>query len=339
MQRKSIPVICILLIFYLSRSITAATLTWSGSGSDNLASNPANWSVGRMPQNGDKVVFDAASSKDCIWDLPITISSLTITSGYTGKVILSDTQLIIEKFKTWNGGGADSLASNPANWSDNVIPQNGDKVLFDETTTKDCIWDINVAPASMSLTGYTGTATLNTSLTINGSLGILSGVLNLNNRNLDIGDYLLIGINGNLYATSSTITVKSIWFNYGNFYPGTSTVILTGTNQTIYGNTIFYNLIKTVTSADTLYFEAGSTQTIINNLTLQGSANNLLLLRSTKNGQSFPEWYINPQGTRNISFADIKDLYCTNFTNIIVMPDSVNSGNNTGVSFGGSECI
>jgi hypothetical protein len=234
---------------------------------------------------------------------------------------------------TWTGGGADNLASNPANWSGNVVPQSGDNVVFDGTNN--CIWDINVTPASINLNSqYTSTVQLNTALTITGNLTIAGGTLNLNNKNLNVDGYILIGSGGTLNATSSTITLKGVWANYGNFIPGTSTVVLNGTNQAIYGNTTFYNLTKTVTSAQTLYFEAGSTQTILNSLTLQGASGGLLALRSTQNGQY---WYIDPQGPCNVYYVDVMDSYNINFTNIVSL-NSQDSGNNTGVSFGGSEC-
>lgn len=338
MKKKFLVILFnVLFLFSLNVLVHAATVTWTGGGSDNLASSSASWSGGVIPQNGDKVVFDSTSTRDCIWNLSVVISSFTIKSGYTGKVTkIAGTSITVAKVKRWTGGGADELASNPANWSDNIVPQNGDRIVFDESSPKNCTWNIGVTPTFLSMTGYTGMITLNNDLTIAGSLTTASGTLNLNNWNLNVDGYVLIISSGTLNATSSTITVKGNWANYGNFYPGTSTVILSGTNQNIYGNTTFYNLIKTVTSADTLYFEAGSTQTIINSLTLQGASNNLLSLRSTVDG-SF--WYIDPEGARNISFMDLKDSYNKNFTRIILLPDSVDSGNNTGVSFGGNECV
>ncbi len=217
---------------------------------------------------------------------------------------------------------------------DNIFV-NEDGIVFSSSSTKNCIWDINISPASLKLnTGYSGTVTLNTDLAISGGLTIASGILNLNNKNLNVDGNVLIDINGSLYATSSNITVKGNWTNLGIFNSGTSIVILNGANQTIYGNTTFYNLTKTITSADTLYFEAGKTQTIANSLTLQGASNNLLAVRSTQDGSY---WYINPQGSRNILFVDMKDLNNINVINIVVT-NSVDSGHNNNVSFGGSEC-
>jgi hypothetical protein len=341
MKIKIITLIGFIVLLFSGRGAVASTVTWTGGGSDNLASNPYNWGNNAIPQYGDNVIFNS-TTKDCTWNLSVILSSLTKTSGYTGKITkIAGTTLTIAKPRTWTGGGSNELASNPANWLLGLLPQNGDKVVFDNTSQKNCTWDLNINPAFISMTGYTGTITLNNSLTINGSLTIAGGRLNLNNKNLSVDGYLLIDSGGTLDATSSplvTITVKGNWANYSSFIPGLSTVILAGTNQTIYGSTTFYNLIKTVTAADTLYFEAGSTQTVLNNLTLQGAANQLLSLRSTVNGSY---WYIDPQGTRNISFADVKDMYNRNYTIVIFVPASnvVDGGNNKGVSFGGSECV
>lgn len=159
--------------------------------------------------------------------------------------------------------------------------------------------------------------------------------LSLNNKNLNVDGYLMIDSYGSIYATSSTIIVKGDWLNAGSFSPNTSTVILNSRNQTIYGNNTFYTITKTVSFADTLYFEAGSIQTIANSLTLQGASSGLLALRSTQNGSY---WYIDPQGTRSISFVDLRDLYNLSFTSIVVT-NSNNSGHNNNVSFGGSECV
>ena len=66
----------------------------------------------------------------------------------------------------------------------------------------------------------------------------------------------------------------------GTFIPGKGTVALTGLNQTLTGNTTFFNLTKAVSRADTLTFQAGSTQTVAGTLTLRGVAGGLLKLRS-----------------------------------------------------------
>lgn len=224
---------------------------------------------------------------------------------------------IITVTKTWSGGGSDNLASNPANWSDSTPPQNGDVIVFNSTSSKNCTWDMNITVASLSInTGYTGMVTLSANPTITGSITITSGALN---------------------AAFSTITVKGNWTNNSSFSSGTSTVILNGTNQTIYGNNTFYNLTKNTAFADTLYFEAGKTQAIVNSLTLNGANGGMLFLRSASQGAY---WLIEPQSTRNISFADVKDS--KNIHPVIINAvNSISSGNNVnwGISSSLGECV
>ncbi|MCA1554456.1 MAG: hypothetical protein LC737_08760, partial [Chloroflexi bacterium] len=122
--------------------------------------------------------------------------------------------------------------------------------------------------------------------------------------------------------------------NNGTFTHNSGTVVFNGTNQTISGSTNFNNLTKSVSSADTLTFQAGSTQMISGALNLQGASGQLLSLRSSVSGT---QWNINPQGTRTIQYLDVKDSNNTNTSAIIATgTNSVNSGNNTNWTFGKS---
>jgi len=325
---------------------TTTTTTWTGFGNDGYASTAANWSGNLVPQNGDRIAFDGTSGENAIWDVLVTLYSLIIGSDYTGIVSIPEKNLTIGNFVQWTGGGgADTNASNPYNWSNNTVPQNGDNILFDGSSSNNCTWNIIITPKIFVLsTGYMGIVTLDQNLSMTGSLTVSGGTLALGNKALNVDGDLFLNPMGTIDAGSSTITVKGNWSNNnGVFSYGTSTVVLAGIIQYIYGNTTFYNLSKTVATADayTLYFEAGKIQTIMNALTLQGMSGNLLSLRSTVNDPD-PQnnyWYIDPRGTRNISFADIQDLYCINFNNIVVLPDSHDSGHNFGISYGGNECV
>ena len=77
----------ILFIVFISIS-PAYSATWDGGGSDNLASDAANWSEVTVPTQGDTIIFDATSSKNCTWDLPGTFFFLHIEGGYTGTATL-----------------------------------------------------------------------------------------------------------------------------------------------------------------------------------------------------------------------------------------------------------
>jgi len=109
---------------------------------------------------------------------------------------------------------------------------------------------------------------------------------------------------GNLDATNRTLQVAGNWtWVAGTFDSIGSTVILTGINQLLSGNTTFFNLSKIVTTADTLTFAAGSTQTIGGTLTLQGAAGNLLALRSSVAGKS---WKLKALAGVSVQFADVQ---------------------------------
>jgi hypothetical protein len=90
--------------------------------------------------------------------------------------------------RKWTGGGADNLASNPANWLNSLVPQNGDSVLFNGTSAKNCDWNISVTVGSLNLnSGYTGVFTLNTNLSITDSLIISDGTFITDAGNLTVG--------------------------------------------------------------------------------------------------------------------------------------------------------
>ena len=106
-------------------------------------------------------------------------------------------------------------------------------------------------------------------------------------------------------------------------------MILAGTNKHISGNTSFFNLTKSVTAADTLTFQAGSTQTIGGTLTLKGaSATKLLALRSSTAGST---WSIVPNAAV-VTFVDAEDSVNPG-KKPITATHSHNSGDDTGWKF------
>ncbi|MBP7768484.1 hypothetical protein KA082_01470 [Candidatus Woesebacteria bacterium] len=135
---------------------------------------------------------------------------------------------------------------------------------------------------------------------------------------------------GVLYAPSE-LRVAGNWSNNGTFNHNSGQVVLSGTNQTISGESTFNTLTKQVTSAATLTFQATKTQTIVGTLQLEGIADNLLSLRSSSTGT---QWRIDPQTTRTIGYLDVADSNNINSTPIAVNGLSItDSGNNTNWSF------
>lgn len=142
---------------------------------------------------------------------------------------------------------------------------------------------------------------------VNGDVTITAGVLDVS-------------------ASNYSLTVGGNWSNSATFTPRSGTVTLNGTDQSVTGNTTFYNLTKTVTVARTLTFAASSTTTISNTLTLQGAVGQRLSLRSSTPAT---QANINPQGTRVLASLDVKDNNNTNVTQMSCIDDCFDSGNNT----------
>src|SRR5262249_53543876 len=141
---------------------------------------------------------------------------------------------------------------------------------------------------------------------------------------------IALGPDGILIAPSSTLTDTGDWSNGGGIFDANGgTFVLAGINQHPSGATIFNKLTKIPTPADTLTFQARSTQTVTGLLTLQGTALTPLALRSSVPGTP---WQIEPEGSVAVANLDIQDG-----TNVAAAPlgasGSRNSGGNTGWIF------
>lgn len=140
-----------------------------------------------------------------------------------------------------------------------------------------------------------------------------------------VGD-LTINSNTTVTPGSRTITVGGNFANSGTFTAGTSTVNFdtAGTTSTVSGSTTFYNLSST-TAGKNITFTAGTTQTISNALTLTGSSGSYVTLRSSSTGNY---WNVDPQGTRSVSYVDVKDSNNANAA-AITATNTIDSGHNS----------
>ncbi|MBU1524712.1 MAG: DUF2341 domain-containing protein, partial [Candidatus Omnitrophica bacterium] len=153
---------------------------------------------------------------------------------------------------------------------------------------------------------------------------------------------------GKLAAGSNIINIAGNWTNNvgaAGFDSGTGTVIFDTASKVsiITGDTKFTNF--TCATADkTLKFEASSTQTITGSFILTGGEKKLIVLRSTNESGTDEQrqWYIDPQGSRAVSFVDVKDSYNVNTVDNggdlvprdIIAEKSKDSENNTYWGFG-----
>ncbi|MBI4432918.1 MAG: filamentous hemagglutinin N-terminal domain-containing protein [Candidatus Omnitrophica bacterium] len=250
------------------------------------------------------------------------------------------------------GGGAKKW-STASNWDTGVVPGVSDTVTFNGTSLKDSQVDNNFGGTIAELninSGYTGTITLQRSLSVTGNMSVGAGTFDAQNENLTVGGLTVSGgtldgdradldVNGNVTISGGTFTAPSGSFavsgNWsktgGTFDAAGETVTFDGADQSISGDTTFHHLTKNVTTARTLTFEAGSAQTVTGALNLQGAVNALLSLRSSVDGT---RWAINPQGARTIQYLDVKDSENSNAVSITAFGFNItNSGNNTGWNF------
>ena len=114
-----------------------------------------------------------------------------------------------------------------------------------------------------------------------------------------------MSVTQNAVVSAANIALAANWSSTpGTLTASAGAILLNGSGQTLGGNNTFSGLTKTVTTADTLTFAAGSTLKITGALTLQGTAGNFLALRSSTAGTA---WLINPQGSRSVGFVNVQD--------------------------------
>ncbi|RJR20796.1 MAG: hypothetical protein C4581_02950, partial [Nitrospiraceae bacterium] len=87
--------------------------------------------------------------------------------------------------RTWTGSNTDFWAGS--NWSPDGLPENGDSLIFDGTSSVDsiCVNDISLASFRLN-SGYGGTVTMNSTMTVSGDMVIEDGKLVVNG-NITVG--------------------------------------------------------------------------------------------------------------------------------------------------------
>ena len=93
-------------------TVANGTFVWTGAGSDNLGSDPLNWSGDAAPIADDFLIFNSTSSKDAYLDSAFTssLASVEIDAGYTGNIILQQSFTVTSSLM--QAGGTIVLGSN-----------------------------------------------------------------------------------------------------------------------------------------------------------------------------------------------------------------------------------
>lgn len=140
---------------------------------------------------------------------------------------------------------------------------------------------------------------------------IVGGSFNLGTGSLTNVRDVLIQAGGTVSATTGTISLARNWSNQGSFVAGTGTVAFVdnpgcATASAISGSTTFNNLTLTSISGRTITFAPGATQSVLNTLTVTGTASLPIQLVSGSTAPAFinlsgPGQVIGNVGVNNVA--------------------------------------
>ncbi len=163
---------------------------------------------------------------------------------------------------------------------------------------------------------------------------LVSGDFNLGNGAVtQAADISISG--GMLDAGSGQISLAGDWSNSGAFIASSSQVnIVDGCSKStsiVSGDNVYHSFSVNSSSGKELQIEAGSQQTFLGSLGLQGAEGMLLLIRSTAPG-SYALFNLKSSATQVVSYVDVRDNNALAGT--LIAPgapesfNSINSGNN-----------
>lgn len=196
---------------------------------------------------------------------------------------------------------------------------------------------------TLSLPGFSSDLTLQDGGALDGFSGLNVGRRYIqDNTTMDFGSYNTFDIDGGftlenaaIFTAPPTMTIGGSNFSVldtSTFNHNNGTVVLDGSNQAIVGTT-FNNLTKEVGTASTLTMPAGSTETILGELTLKGAFGQLLSLVSSSPGTN---WFLDLQGTADVCYVSVTDS--NNIGSTVTAYNSTSNSTNTGWIFSENDC-
>jgi hypothetical protein len=265
-------------------------------------------------------VFTGGTADITLTDLTLTSGTLIIPSGSfsltgnwskTGGTFTPGTN-----FVSFDGSGTQTLNSGGSSFYNLTHTGSGTLQLSTNNLAVTGIFSNNASAGTFNANGLTNTVTGLTTVsggtyqastatqTFNGGLIVSGGVFMGSSGTVDVNGNLTLSA-GTLTAPSGNLNVSGNWtHSAGTFNHNNGTVNLDGVNQSIVGSNTFNNLLKIISTSETLTFDDGSPQTIAGTLTLQGQADQLLFLRSNL---SASQWLIDIQGGMNLTYLDVMD--------------------------------
>lgn len=169
--------------------------------------------------------------------------------------------------------------SDCTNWSTNICPAAVDTVTFNATSTKDAVVDAAWVVSSGQVTsiviasGYTGTLSVERSLTVSGAFSIAAGTFTANAQTVDFNG--TVTISGGIFnASSGSMTIAGGYTHTagGTFNHSNGTVTVDGSAQVTWNVATteeFYDFsINNTQTAISLIISTGDTLNVNNTLTL-----------------------------------------------------------------------
>src|SRR3990167_1432874 len=239
-----------------------ATVTWTGSGANNLASTILNWDTGTAPTTGDAVVLDGAfpvtGNKNCTWDITATILSINST-GYSGVITASATMTL--------SLGITFAANTFAHGNQEVI-LNGSSNRSISTGSTNPFYKLTFSESSATIN------TLSTDVYVSNQLDLNSTFANITyNSNKFYVSGSLTQSNTSGGTTDGTITISGTIIFAGNFTYTAGTVVTTSSTFQKTKSTNFNSGAiswNNLTLASTFNI-ASATTTLTGNLTVGGT--------------------------------------------------------------------
>lgn len=191
------------------------------------------------------------------------------------------TDFVIAASYTWDGGGSTNNWSDCANWTLDICPTSADTVTFNGTSVKNSIVDASFSGIIASVTiasGYSGTVTLERSLTVSSTFTTSGGIFNAADQALIVTSTFTMNNGSTVRASSSTMNFGGAFtINGGTFDKDTNsggTVIFDGTgNKNLSCNNISFNLVAIANTANTITINNNCNLPIGNNPILTGGGN------------------------------------------------------------------
>lgn len=190
-------------------------------------------------------------------------------------------------------------------------------------------WTANFTPPTLSYAPTEYSLSANTK--IQNNLTISLGVLNSNDKDVEVGNFIQSGGTFTAPGSAKNFTISGGWNHSGGTFASNSGTATFAGDALFEGSTTFNNLSAT-TAGKTLSFTSGTTQTVSGTLTITGSdESNIVLARS--GGSGTDQWSINPTS------ASVDYVRVSNSNNLassaISVAHGTDSGNNTNWSISG----